>query len=269
MNTARSLCRALVVAAFAAVAAFSCPGGSAFAGQRCEPRQPSVDELRRNLELAADTARRLDASGAEVVMLARAGQDLSAYGLSYSHLGIAYRDHAALDGRGAWRVVHKLNHCGSDRASVYRHGLAEFFSDGLHRWEAGIVLLPATIQAASLADDRLLAQLHEPRYNMLAYPWASHYQQSNQWALETLALLLEPGADSRERAQAWLRLRDYRPTTLRIRSHQRLGANVGSAHIRFDDHPFDRRMSGRIDTITVDSIFDWLKRSGFGRPEHS
>ena len=38
-----------------------------------------------------------------------------------------------------------------------------------------------------LRDNTAAARLHEPRYNMLAYPWATRYQQSNQWALETLA----------------------------------------------------------------------------------
>jgi hypothetical protein len=44
------------------------------------------------MELAERTARRLDASGAQVVVLARAGQDLGRYGLSWSHMGFAYRD---------------------------------------------------------------------------------------------------------------------------------------------------------------------------------
>jgi hypothetical protein len=44
----------------------------------------------------------------------------------------------------------------------------------------------------------------------------------------------------------------------------RLGARVSSAHISFDDHPFGRRMAGQIDTVTVDSVFSWMERSGLG-----
>jgi hypothetical protein len=51
---------------------------------------------------------------------------------------------------------------------------------------------------------------------MLAYPWSGPYQQSNQWAIETLALLVDPGVVSRATARDWLRRQDYRPTTLRI-----------------------------------------------------
>jgi hypothetical protein len=44
----------------------------------------------------------------------------------------------------------------------------------------------------------------------------------------------------------------------------RLGARVGTAHIAFDDHPFNRRMAGQIDTVTVDSVFAWMERTGLG-----
>ena len=247
----------------AAVLVIPLPG---HAGQNCEARKPGAAELRQSLELAAATAQALDRSGARVVILARAGQDLDEYRLRYSHLGIAYRDPAALGGRGAWRVVHKLNQCGSDRGDLYRQGLAEFFSDGLFRYQAGLAVLAPQVQAAmvpALADNTRISRMHEQHYNMLAYPWSTHYQQSNQWAIETMAMLLEPGADDREHAQAWLRLHDYRPTTLHIPAIKRLGARIATAHIAFDDQPFARRMSGQIDTVTVDSVFEWLVRSGF------
>jgi hypothetical protein len=117
-----------------------------------------------------------------------------------------------------------------------------------------------------LKDDLVLTALHEPRYNMLAYPWSGPYQQSNQWAIETLAMLAEPSVTSRAAARNWLRAQDYRPTTLQISSLTRLGARVSSAHISFDDHPFGRRMAGQIDTVTVDSVFAWMERSGLGGP---
>ena len=114
-------------------------GGTALAGQNCEARRPSLDSIRRDLALAASVARQLDdmaqRDGTKVVFIARAGQDLGQHGLRYSHLGIAYRDDAALDGRGAWRVVHKLNECGSSRSTLHRQGLAEFFGAG-HQHDA-------------------------------------------------------------------------------------------------------------------------------------
>ena len=236
---------------------------AAHAGRSCEVRPPDVLQVQRGLNLAERTRVALDATQAQVVVLARAGQDLSRYGLRYSHLGLAYR---SADG---WRVLHKLNQCGSAKADLWRQGLAEFFLDDPFEYRAGMVVLSAAAQAALLPllqDNVRSAALHQPAYNMLAYPWAQTYQQSNQWAIETLALALEPQASSRERAQAWLQFKGYQPTTLRLGALTRLGARATSANIAFDDHPNDKRFSDRIETVTVDSVFDWLQRSGLGQP---
>jgi hypothetical protein len=99
---------------------------------------------------------------------------------------------------------------------------------------------------------------------VVAYPWSTRYQQSNQWAIETLALAEDPAAATRERAQAWLRLHGYEPTTLHLSAFQRLGARVTKANIAFDDHPNEKRFSDRIETVTVDSVFRWLERDGLG-----
>lgn len=239
-----------------------------FAGRPCTERRLTANELTRGLELAARTAATLDRSGARAAIIARAGQDLREWGLHYSHIGLAYRDDQSDDGRGSWRVVHKLNHCGSDRASLFRHGLAEFFGEELHAYEAAIAPFapaPGAVLAERLRDNFTVAAMHEPRYNMLAYPWATRYQQSNQWAIETLAHVLEPAATDRARAQAWLQLRGYRPTTLAIDPLRRLGARVSSANIAFDDHPNARRFTNRIDTVTADSVLEWIARSGLGQ----
>ncbi len=253
--------RAALAAALLMLAA-----AGAHAGRSCESKPPTVESVQRSLTLAQRTAARLDASGAQVVVLARAGQDLSAYGLRYSHLGLAYRE-SVKDGAAVWRVVHKLNQCGTAQAAVYRQGLGEFFMDDLFDYEAAIVVLAPEVQArllAALRDNGSVGALNTPAYSMVAYPWAQTYQQSNQWALETLAMTQDPQARSRERAQAWLKLKGYEPTTLKISAFKRLGARVTAANVAFDDHPNDKRFSDRIETVTVDSVFAWLARSGLG-----
>ena len=65
---------------------------------------------------------------------------------------------------------------------------------------------------------------------------------------------------------AWLRLHGYEPTTLHLSAFKRLGARVMSANIAFDDHPNEKRFADRIETVTVDSVFAWLNRSGLGGP---
>jgi hypothetical protein len=257
----RSLATAISVLAVVAAAPLA-----AQAGRGCEATRPTVAAVQQAMDLALQTAQALDASGADMVVLARAGQDLSRYGLRWSHLGLAYRDE-----RGHWRVLHKLNACGSARGDLYRQGLGEFFLDDLFAYRAGWVVPTPALQAALrplLMDDVRVARLHVPAYNMVAYPWATRYQQSNQWAIETLAWAADPQAGNRQRAQAWLRLRGYGPSVLNVSALERLGAGVGSAHITFDDHPLGPRMAGRIATVTVDSVFAWLPRQGLSGPVH-
>lgn len=240
------------------------------AGRNCEARPPDVQTVQRAMELAERTARALDATGADVVVLARAGQDLSKYNLRWSHLGLAYREKTDMAAGGTrWRVVHKLNQCGSARSDLYRQGLGEFFLDDLHEYRAAVAVLTPEVQATLrplLADNRRIGQLHAVPYSMLAYPWAQQYQQSNQWALETLAMSQDGSATTRERAQAWLKTKGYEPTVLRISPLTRLGARVTTANIAFDDHPNEKRYSGRIETVTVDSVFDWLQRARLAGP---
>jgi hypothetical protein len=279
-----------------AAAALLATAAPAQAGRNCEAQLPTARNVQRSLQLAERTARALDASGAQVVVLARAGQDLGKYGLRWSHLGWAYKLPAAAAEAAAapaapsigsaampapaavaaggtrpatWRVVHKLNHCGSATAALYRQGLGEFLLDDLFDYQAAYAVPTPDVQArllALLADNSQVQQLHTPAYNMVAYPWAQQYQQSNQWAIETLAYAMESGATTRERAQAWLRFKAYEPTVLRISPLVRLGARMTAANVAFDDHPNDKRYSDRIETVTVDSVFEWLARAGLAGP---
>jgi hypothetical protein len=233
------------------------------AGRSCEAKRPTAQTVERGFALAERTRQALDTSGAKVVVLARAGQDLSKYHLRYSHLGFAVRQ---ADGR--WLVTHKLNQCGTAVSHVYRQGLAEFFLDDLFRHEGAFAIPRADVQDAlhmALAGEGATTRakaMHTPAYNVVAYPWSTRYQQSNQWAMETLALAMESKVNSREQAQAWLKFQGYTPTTLNIPPLTRLGGRMTAANVAFDDHPNEKRFSDRIETVTVDSVFAWMERAG-------
>ena len=234
----------------------------AHAGRSCEDRPPTKRMVEKGLTLAERTSAALEASGASIVLLARAGQDLSKYGLRYSHLGWAYK---ADDGN--WRVVHKLNTCGSAEASLYRQGLGEFFLDDPYRFEAAWVVPNDDVQRRLrplLTDERKVTSLHIKPYSIVSYVWGTRYQQSNQWALEMLALAMDGDIKSREQAQAWLKYKAYQPTTLKIDPLTRLGGRMSAANVAFDDHPNEKRFSDRIETVTVDSMFQWMSASRFG-----
>ena len=237
---------------------------AAHAGRSCDAQPLNAQSITQGMNLAQRTSEALDAeharSGARVVVLGRAGQDLSKYRLRYSHLGWAYKTPEA-----PWRVLHKLNQCGSSTAALYRQGLGEFFLDDLWRAEAVWAVPAPALQApllALLTDPQRSVRLNARPYNLVSYPWSTRYQQSNQWALETLASAVEPGITRRDQAQAWLQFKGYEPSVLRIGALTRLGGRLGSANIAFDDHPNAKRFADRIETVTVDSVLDWLNRTG-------
>lgn len=247
------------LAVVAAAIALSAP---THAGRSCETRPPEASRIEKGLTLAERTQTALNSSGAKVVMLARAGQDLSKYGLRYSHLGWAYKS-----ANGQWLVVHKLNGCGSADASIYRQGLGEFFLDDPYRFETAWVVPTAEAQDklfALLQDSSRITTMHSKPYSVVSYAWATKYQQSNQWALETLAVAMDGNIRTREQAQAWLKYKNYQPSVLKISALTRLGGRMTAANIAFDDHPNEKRFSDQIETITVDSMFNWMVGAQLG-----
>jgi len=250
------------------VAAALVAAPTAHAGRSCATQKLTSRVLENGLAMAEKTMKALDASGERVVLLARSGQDLSKYGLHYSHFGFAYRQP---DGKGGhqWRVVHKLNSCGTAEAHIFRQGLAEFFLDDPWRYEAAWLAPNSELQERLLPllqDDAKVLLLHSKTYSMVSYPWSTKYQQSNQWVIETLAAAAEPGVTSRDKAQAWLKFKGYEPTALKLTAIERLGARVTAANVAFDDHPNEKRFSDRIETVTVDSVFAWIQRAQLGKP---
>jgi len=233
---------------------------AAFAGQTCAPQQNSAATFIKAMTLAEQSWRELDASGAQVALIARAGQDISKYGLVYSHMALVWRDHP--DGR--WTVVHELNTCGTASSALYNEGLGNFFLDDMVTYQTEIVIPDAALQASlvRLLTSPAAQRLHENRYNMVSYVFSTEYQNSNQWVLEMLAAAsAAPGTvKTRSEAQAWLTASNFEPITVDIPAATRLGARMFAANVAFDDHPFARRMAGKIDTVTVDSVFRFIER---------
>ncbi len=232
----------------------------AWAGQNCtQNTKIGIDGLKKSLQLAEKVRQSLDQSKADVVILARKGQDLSTYNVVYSHLGLAYKEPKTHH----WRILHELNLCNSNKSAIYVQGLAEFFSDDLWRYEAAYVVPAPTLQKQLLAfiQSPQRAQFHHNNYSAVSYAWGHKYQQSNQWALETLAGSMDSTITNRTQAQHWLRVKEYKPTQLTIYPLTRLAARMSKANVAFDDHPIQKRFSDRIETVTVDSVFDWMQKT--------
>jgi hypothetical protein len=230
------------------------------AGQACADKPLEVQTVVNGMDLALRTSRALDESGAQIAFIARAGQDLSKYGLRYSHMALVWRDQE----RGRWLVVHELNECGTAVSALYNEGLGNFFLDDMYLYEAQIIVPGADAQArlARLLASQTPRRLHQAKYNMLSYAYSTQYQNSNKWVLENYAAASAPPGqvETRGEAQSWLKQMGFRPITVEIPAATRLGARMFRANVAFDDHPFDRRMAGQIDTVTVDAVVRFIKQ---------
>jgi len=235
--------------------------GVVVAGQTCVETTPRPEAVYMAFKSAAALSAGLEKAQPQVALVARVGQDLSKYGLLYSHVGFVIKDLAS----GQWRVMHLLNTCGTADAAIWREGLANFFLDDPFSYESLIIIPSPNAQrkiATSLSDPAQYLALFTKSYNMLAYPFSTKYENSNQWVLELLVKAYAGDIDinSREKSQKWLSLMGYEPTTLNISPVTRLGGRMFRANIAFDDHPNERRFADKIDTVTVVSMTQFLKK---------
>jgi hypothetical protein len=51
---------------------------------------------------------------------------------------------------------------------------------------------------------------------------------------------------------------------LQLGTLTRFGARLSRANLAFDDHPDANPHAGQIETVSADSVFDWLSRSRLG-----
>ncbi|MCD9088284.1 DUF2145 domain-containing protein [Stenotrophomonas sp. SY1] len=239
----------------------------AFAQPTCAPRYPPPTTIAAMFDMAAVTSDTLDAlAGVDVAIAARGGQDLSKYGLRHSHLAFLVRND-----NGSWDVVHLLNRCKSDTSNLYREGLVNLVGESSITTDLRVgIPTPAVREALKALLGGAAPQarvLHEPRYSMLAYPGSTEFQNSNQWILEVAAAAMARSADGttladRKAVLDWLKHNGYTPTRMHIGIGKRLGARFFADNVAVTDHPASERISGNYSVVTVESVFDFLHRSG-------
>jgi len=236
---------------------------------QCKPRYPTPEMQAAMYDLAAMTADTLDdLPEVKLLLAARSGQNLSRYGLRHSHMAFFLRDETT----GRWQVIHLLNRCKSATSSLYREGLVNFIGETAAQ-PAGLRLgIPTPSLQAAIAQ--LLAEpaqqaraLHQSRYNAIAYPWATEYQNSNQWILEVTAAAMAQITDGsvfndRAASITWLKENGYEPSRLHIDLVKRIGARFFVKNATTRDHPRSERRGGNYLVVTVESIFDFLHQKG-------
>ncbi len=253
----RQLTGALVVTVLAST--------SAWAGRACEERTAAPEATANAFDAALNLKTWLDKAQPRVALVARRGQNLEKYGLRYSHMGYVVHDPA-----GGWTIVHDLNKCGTAEADLYEQGLAEFFADDLFSYEVAIVVPTPELQSRlldALSPAKRFA-MHEAHYSAVAYPFATKYQNSNGWLLETYVQALSPvPLVGRTEAQHALQALQYAPSVLDIGPMTRLGGRVFKANVVFDDHPPSLRWTNRITVNTGDDLVKFTSQWAVPEPD--
>ncbi len=211
----------------------------------------------RALRFAAAVEAELDATGDRAAIVSRSGLDLSRFDIRHSHAAVAWRDDD-----GTWSARQLYLACDEHRPRLYDQGLPGFAMgiDDPHLGYIAIVRLGGAeaeaLRADALDTPRAL-DLVSPSYSADAYPFSTRHQNCNQWVVELLATDwgdLADGTDLRERAQAWLRAADYRPTEVDVRSPTVMLAGLFMPVLSLEDHPLGDRAAHRLRVTLPASI---------------
>lgn len=249
-----------------ALCALSASGG-AWAGLPtfCErPQEITAADQDRVLRFAGAVKAELEGSGERIALIARAGVDLSRFGLLYSHAGIALKEETG----GAWAVRQLYYACDEARPRLFDQGVAGFAlgADAPGRGHVSLLFLPAD-KAAPLAraalDKPLALSLLAGQYSANAYAFGTRYQNCNGWVAELLAnawggLGLQDGA--REQAQDWLRVQGYAAGPVRIPSRWLMFAGQFVPLVHLNDHPPEDLHALALRVSVPDAIEDFVRR---------
>ena len=201
----------------------------------------------------------LEESGAKVAIVARVGTDQSKRGLRYTHAGLAWRDHP----RGRWHFVHQLNHCASNRSDIFDDGPVNFFLERPFSYDALVAIPSPRLQdrLGELLSTDAPRRLHTPSYSAIANPFATRFQNSNQWVLELIAVALAEGPVTRAAAQDLLEEKGFEPERTRLGFFERIGARR-MKNVSLDDHSRRELRSGGYQWVSARSVVKFLEQVG-------
>lgn len=203
----------------------------------------------------------LDKQNPQVAIISRVGSNMEEYNLHYTHGAFVIRSYPGREGQ--WTVIHLLNHVGTKMSSLYAQGLLNFFMDDLYNLDFRVTIPTPDLQQKIIAvlNSPLKLQLHNSNYSLIAYPFSTQYQNSNQWLIEVLTTATT-GFATRASAQEVLQKEGYTPSILKVRTLTQIGAQLFQANVQFDDHPQAEQSAGHYSVVTVESLVAYLKEMG-------
>jgi len=244
-----------------------CASAGAWAGLPtfCERAQDiTAEEQDRVLRFAGVVKQELERSGARAAVIARAGTDLSRFGLLYSHAGIALKDNPG----SPWAVRQLYYACDESRPRLFDQGVPGFAlgADAPARGHMSLLFLPddkerLLVQAA--LDKPLALALLAGKYSANAYAYGTRYQNCNQWVAELIASAwgrLDGLSSPREQAQAWLREQGYAAGPVKIPSHALMFAGQFVPLVHLNDHPVEDIHALALHVSVPASIEDFVRR---------
>jgi hypothetical protein len=254
--------------ALAALALSASAGAWAGIPTFCERgKQITAADQDRVLRFAGAVRQELDRAGAPVALVARAGLDLSRFGLLYSHAGVALKD----EHEGSWTVRQLYYACEESRPRLFDQGIAGFAlgADAPGDGHVSLVFVgddDAAMLARAAQDKRQALALLAGQYSANAYAFSTRYQNCNQWVAELLASAWGHLDDhafhdaARERAQAWLRAQGYTAGPVKVPSRWMMFAGQFVPLVHVDDHPLDDVYALALRVSVPASIEDFVHR---------
>jgi hypothetical protein len=249
-----------------ALAILTAPAASlAGTGAKCVPEVGvDFDKFQKAQSAALGVYEYLNGSDANVALVGRIGSDKSKRGILYTHAGLIFRNHP----KGAWILTHLLRDCDSARSDLFDEGLFDFFNGSPFSYQALVVIPARRVQdrLEELNQGSMARRLHEPRYNTLANPFRTQFQNSNQWVLEMLATAIgaESAVTGREDAIRVLSQTGYEPARMKLKFKERVMVKAGGkTHVSLDDHrdSENRGRDGGYHWVSVESIVRYLEHN--------
>lgn len=235
----------------------------ATASNICDRTQPlQASEQDRLLRFAGLVREQLNASGEDVVLISRAGLDMSLFDIRYTHAAIGWRE---ADGR--WTIRQLYYDCENGHPHIFDQGVAGFVM-GIENATVGyisIVTLPPDAAQAlhrTVLDAPVALQLLATTYSANAYAFGLDYQNCNQWVAELMGVAwgeLPAGDDLRAQAQLWLQRAGYAPEPVVIRPGWLIHAAAAIPFVHVDDHPSADRKARTLRVSLPGALEDFVR----------
>ena len=262
MTFARVLLPAALLLASMTFAPAMAPGGT---GAKCVPETGvEFEKFKKAQSAALGVYEYLNETDANVAIVGRIGSDKRNRGILYTHAGLIFRNHP----KGPWIFTHLLRDCDSAESNLFDEGLFDFFNGSPYSYKALVVIPAKEVQdrLEKLNQSPVAHQLHEPRYNTIANPFRTKFQNSNQWVLEMLAAAMSDArpVTTREEAVRVLSETGYEPARMKLKFKERIVVRAGGkVHVSLADHKDseNRGKNGGYYWVSVESIVRYLERN--------